>query len=162
MVLGYPVVLKCLLFSKRFFVACAQTPPPLRKGRGASVHRLRFLSCVCVFCAFWIIKIAIFTSYAQMAITCITLVHKIQQGDFTKSKAGRYLSSAKEWTLDLFSERVSWLSWWFCYTYLGQYAIQIELKHRRKTKKDQVTSVPLEIYPWVWVYLYICRFTSYT
>ena len=33
-VLGYPVVLKCLLFSKRFFVACAQTPPPLRKGRG--------------------------------------------------------------------------------------------------------------------------------
>ena len=51
-VLGYPVVLKCLLFSKRFFVACAQMPPPLRKGRGESVHRLRFLSCVYVFCAF--------------------------------------------------------------------------------------------------------------
>ena len=37
------------------------------------------------------IKFAIFTSYEQMAITCITLVHKIQQGDFTMSKAGRYL-----------------------------------------------------------------------
>ena len=96
LVLGYPVVLKCLLFSKRFFVACVQTPPPLRSGRGASVHRLRFLSCVCIFCAILNNKITIFTSYPQIAITCITLVHKIQQSDFTMSKAGRYLSSAKE------------------------------------------------------------------
>ena len=128
-VLGYPVVLKSLLFSKRFFVACVQ------KGEGGVCTQATFFCRTSAFPApFWIIKIAIFTSYAQMAKTCITLVHKTQQGDFSMSKAGRYLSSAKEWTWDLFSERVSWQSWWFCYTYLGQYAVQIELKHRRKTQ----------------------------
>ena len=130
LVLGYSVALKCLLFSKRFFFCSLCT----ERGGGRLYTGYVFCRTSAFSAPFWIIKIAIFTSYAQMAKTCITLVHKIQQGDFTMSKAGRYLSSAKEWTLDLFSEGVSWLRWWFCYTYLCQYAVQIELKHRRKTQ----------------------------
>ena len=78
-------------------------------------------------------------SNCHMAITCITGSIKVN-----KMITREYLSSAKEWTLELFSKQ----------------SFITELKARH-TIEDQVTFVLWEVYPWVWVYLHICSLTSY-
>ena len=67
----------------------------------------------------------------------------------------------EEWTLELFSKRVLSLSWWFCYTFLGQCRSNRAGTSYKHTNKDQVTFVLWEVYPCVWVYLHICSLTSY-
>ena len=116
---------------KRMVVLCMWRP-----GRGRGGAQLGFLCYskvtfsaskrvsswvsvmyVCIFCA-TLNNLAPFIyviSNCHTAITCITGSIKVN-----KMITREYLSSAKEWTLELFSKRVLSLSWWFCYTFFGQ------------------------------------------
>ena len=71
---------------------------------------------VCIFCA-------ILNNLARIIYVISANgnhVHHAHEGQQDDMITRKYLSSAKEWTLELFSKRVLSLSWWFCYTFLGQ------------------------------------------
>ena len=118
----------------------------------------RVSSYVCIFCTILnnLARVIYVISNCHVAIPCITGSIKVN-----KMITWEYLSSAKEWswTLELFSKRVLSLSWWFCYTFRS-----MPFKSSWnfvETHKDQVTFVPWEVYPCIWVYLHICSLTSF-